>query len=174
MQISPEELAIHGNQVVCPQCLTVYGIEGNELTAQQVIAQRKGVLQQGAVGYCYQCGARLPKGNFNFCPYCGVDLQALFESRLAHQSVTQDGEEEGSPANEPVAATNIPSVAERKVNADMGDMLRNLAPAHLPMQNRVSPKSIASLRFRIVAYIVIALLVLVFIAIVIAGNLLEQ
>ena len=85
MAVSQEELLIHDCQVVCPQCLAVCLYEGGELVVRDdsyapyrhnaaVESDKREVTK-----FCHSCGKKLPEG-ISFCPYCGVDLSAPFES----------------------------------------------------------------------------------------------
>ncbi|MBO7609279.1 MAG: zinc-ribbon domain-containing protein [Muribaculaceae bacterium] len=77
MQISAEEVALHGGAVVCPQCLAVFDASGN--VPEGTVAERvtvRVVEEHLTYGYCTHCGSKIPQG-VNFCPYCGKSLKSL-------------------------------------------------------------------------------------------------
>ena len=77
MQISAEEVALHGGAVVCPQCLAVFDASGN--VPAGTVAERvtvRVVEEHLTYGYCPHCGSKIPQG-VNFCPYCGHSLKDI-------------------------------------------------------------------------------------------------
>lgn len=77
MQVSAEEVALHGGAVVCPQCLAVF--DATDSVPQGTIARRPTVRvieEHLAYEYCPHCGHKIPQG-VNFCPYCGTSLKAI-------------------------------------------------------------------------------------------------
>lgn len=77
MQISAEEVALHGGAVVCPQCLAVFDASGN--VPEGTVAQRvpvRVVAEHLIYGYCPHCGKKIPQG-VNYCPYCGHSLKSV-------------------------------------------------------------------------------------------------
>ena len=169
--VSPEELAMHDNQVVCPQCLSVYHVEGNTLTPQQVSTTR-GTSHAGAGhGYCYNCGKPLPSG-INFCPYCGVDLMKPFAGTVAEQPVQEQVEQQPSQASAADdKSTSDTSSRQNYTSRERGDILRQMNSYrdavnadHARKHGKASP------RFQAFAWTLIVLLAVLFVCIVIAGN----
>lgn len=77
MQISAEEVALHGGAVVCPQCLAVFDASG--AVPEGTVAERitvRVVDEHLTYGYCPHCGSKIPQG-VNFCPYCGQSLKDI-------------------------------------------------------------------------------------------------
>ena len=95
VSISPEELAVTGGVVICPQCLAQFAAEGVDLPkverhepAPVASAEHD---NRGSERFCYGCGKELPDHQgLRFCPFCGVPLLA---------------NEQSQPAREPVVAT---------------------------------------------------------------------
>lgn len=76
MQVSVEELALHGGAVVCPQCLNVF--DASEHVPEGTVAERavRVIEEHLTYTYCPHCGRKIPQG-VNFCPYCGQELASV-------------------------------------------------------------------------------------------------
>jgi len=177
MTVSPEELALHDNMVVCPQCLTTYYVEGNKLTASEVAAQRHPVTggDASSAGYCYNCGKALPAG-INFCPYCGVDLMAPFQNKANASQPYQSGVDAEQPQPEqtdkPAAHQQVRSKAATTTQ-ERSDVLRQITSYSRSVAQRTTITqrgSRPSKRFQVFAYITIALLLALLVCIIVAGN----
>ena len=166
---------MHDCQVVCPQCLAVCLYENDELIVRDdsdaPYRHTATVVEppRSTARYCHSCGNQLPQG-IRFCPYCGVDLDAPFEpSRPVKQE---------KPAPAPVEEKKSPVVKkEPSAPKDQGisssqveDKLRtighryNANGMHLQQHG-----SIPSTTFKVVAYLIIALLLVLLVYIIIAG-----
>lgn len=92
MQISAEEVALHGGAVVCPQCLAVF--DAADMVPAGTVPERvpvRVIEEHLTYGFCPHCGRKIPQG-VNFCPYCGRSLKQV----------------EPAPAHEPAAAAVAP------------------------------------------------------------------
>ena len=76
MQVSVEELALHGGAVVCPQCLSVF--DASEHVPEGTVADRevRVIEEHLTYTYCPHCGRKIPQG-VNYCPYCGQELASV-------------------------------------------------------------------------------------------------
>ncbi len=125
IHVSDEELAQHTGHVVCPQCLTVYEVQGGTLTAQtQRSGQGDSAPAADAAGwttfsYCYNCGKQLPTG-ISFCPYCGVNLHMPFSTQDDHGATAKEGRAA------PAAGKKAAHTDREENTADVSDLLRHL------------------------------------------------
>ena len=104
MQISAEEVALHGGAVVCPQCLAVFDASGN--VPEGTVAERvtvRVVDEHLTYSYCPHCGSKIPQG-VNFCPYCGHSLKDI----AAPAAVTSAAAEMSSPTIATPTAPDVP------------------------------------------------------------------
>ena len=187
MAVSQEELLIHDCQVVCPQCLAVCQYEGGALVVRDdsdAPYRHTATVESDkreTARFCHSCGKKLPEG-ISFCPYCGADLSAPFESspdqpaevpepapvrdpepvRQVHREVVA----EKQPVPEPVA----PRQSEPRVEDKLRTITQHYSVAHPhPHQHGTMPGR----TFKLVAYAIILLLVILLIVIIIAGNNIE-
>lgn len=182
MSISQEELAIHDHQVVCPQCLAVCRYHDGALSVRDTSEQParrspgRSTSIQEATRYCHSCGKQLPRG-IKFCPYCGADLMAPFIATQAEPAATATvGTVEPQPAKKgkPATIEPQPKPATGQSGNKVEDKLRtiphryNRAGIHLHQNGTMPSKT-----FKTVAYLVIALLLLLLVGIIIAGNMIE-
>lgn len=188
MAVSQEELLIHDCQVVCPQCLAVCLYEGGELVVRDdsyapyrhnaaVESDKREVTK-----FCHSCGKKLPEG-ISFCPYCGVDLSAPFESP------DEKKEEPVQPAapvqpKKPVEPAKQEKPAETRPQPEkkprpqrepgVEEKLRTVAHHYSGMRPRMHDRDeMPSKGFKIFAYITILLLIILLVGIVIAGSSIE-
>lgn len=166
-QVSDEELALHGNVVVCPQCLTVYDVNDGALTASEARERRRqAVAAAPAMRYCPACGTRLQEG-MRYCPQCGMQLQSWSgqapaavphpDARVSAEPPRDSGNaaQEQAPDGEKEEGNfHIPFMPYRFNSATFGSLF---------------PKPRASKRMQAVAYTVILLLLGLLVAIIIAA-----
>lgn len=79
LQVSIEELELHGGVVVCPQCLTEFHTVLDEYDTPQLSGLHRGrkvIPEHLTYSYCHQCGHKIPEG-VHFCPYCGHSLRVV-------------------------------------------------------------------------------------------------
>ncbi len=177
MAVSKEELLMHDSQVVCPQCLAVCQYENDTLVVRDdsdaPYRHTASVVEppRAAARYCHSCGKQLPAG-IRFCPYCGADLEAPFDHQS--ESVQIPVEPESKPVEtQPRAEVNQsqedPSPVRRQGNL-MEDKLRTIGHRYdgsgMHLQQRGAMPSTA---FKIVAYMVIAVLLALLVYIIMAG-----
>lgn len=179
MAVSQEELVIHDSQVVCPQCLAVCRLEGDELVARddsQTLTRRSVSITEvnhANTKFCHSCGKQLPSG-IQFCPYCGVDLKAPFSPKQPQVQAKPETKPAPKTTEEPISA---PTKKEDKPSPqapanNMEDKLRTIksyngTSIHGQLHQRGSK---ASPLFKVIAYIIIITLIAVFVAIIYAGN----
>ena len=187
MAVSQEELMTHDCQVVCPQCLAVCRYEGGSLVVRddsdapyRHTASVSTSVQEDKSRFCYSCGRKLPEG-ISFCPYCGVDLKAPFEEAPA--SAKAEPKQPSAPASSPTAATKQePSQSSRKVEestprpqtARFEDKLRTMPHQYKATQPHLHQNgTMPSIAFKVVAYITIAVLLILLVYIIYSGMSIE-
>jgi hypothetical protein len=138
--------------------------------------------------FCHSCGKQLPAG-IRFCPYCGADLNAPFDEepkpiapvvqpapepqqpkvqrqQQRQEPVKEKKRPEPTPTPEPPVRQETPSQVEDKLRT----MSHRYKSTHPQLhQNGTMP----STTFKIVAYVIIALLLALLIYIIIVGASIE-
>lgn len=102
LQVSAEEVALHGGAVVCPQCLTVF--DASEHVPAGTVAERpvRVIEEHLTYGFCPHCGRKIPQG-VNYCPYCGQELASVgsdFDSGATEAPQSQPAETEADSTPE--------------------------------------------------------------------------
>jgi len=184
LDISAEELTIHGGTAVCPKCLHVWqaaAVDTNLKVHRSAprSASSKGVSDDwGTFAFCYRCGKPLPE-NVQFCPYCGADLTQPFRGRSPHAATRDENDtatttpprrDHAKPPT-PRRAAAATTTTEKKVSDQAPSNASTLRyPPYRfdtrPLMPRVKK---ASLGFRIFAFIIIAALIALFFYIVYKG-----
>ena len=182
MAVSQEELMTHDCQVVCPQCLAVCQYENGSLVVRddsdapyRHTASVSTAAQEDTSRFCHSCGRKLPEG-ISFCPYCGVDLKAPFDETAAAKP---EQEKKSTPAPAPAPATPKPATKEKHQpdepapqtpSARFEDKLRTMPHHYKATQPRLHQNgAMPGLAFKVFAYIIIALLLILLVYIIIAG-----
>lgn len=187
MAVSLEELLMHDSQVVCPQCLAVCLYENGTLVARddsdapyRHIATVDSSTKHDSSNYCHSCGKQLPAG-ISFCPYCGADLGAPFDKKEEPapkqpihkpepESKPEPVKEKPQPAVKKQKATDAPRVTSNHVEEKLRTVSRHYTSVHPRLrQNGTMPGT----AFKVIAYAIIALLLILLVFIIIAGNALE-
>ncbi len=197
MAVSQEELVIHDCQVVCPQCLAICHYESGALVVRDdsdapyrhTASVSTEAPQHESSRFCHSCGKQLPAG-ISFCPYCGADLNAPFDEPKPEAPI------QPVPEVKPVAPTPAPVQAQAQpqqpapakerpkrepkaepkptsnhVEDKLRTMTRHYSSAHPHLhQNGTMP----STAFKVVAYVIIALLLALLVYIIIAGASIEM
>ena len=152
MAVSQEELVIHDCQVVCPQCLAVCSYENGKLVV-------------------------LPSG-IHFCPYCGADLKAPFDEAQPDPQPAPEPTPEPEPVSkvEPVVEEKHEKPAQRRhTSSQVEDKLRTMPHRYNSMHPRLQQHGeMPSTTFKIVAYALIVLLLIVLVWIIVAGANIES
>lgn len=92
LDVSLEEVTMREGVVVCPQCLSVFDMDGNTRDNDEPQGEVRKPQGQPAseagdtFSFCPECGHSLPAG-VNFCPYCGTKLSQLRRSQAAAATV---------------------------------------------------------------------------------------
>ncbi len=185
MAVSQEELVIHDCQVVCPQCLAVCQYEGGTLVVRDDsdapyrhnVAVESDNSRDNA-RFCHSCGKKLPEG-ISFCPYCGADLSAPFEAVSPEPQpapVKQDPvtvapvRQERHEVRPERPRPEAPSRPQENPMPRVEDKLRTVAHHYNTMHPHLQQHgSMPTTGFKIFAYITIAILLILFVVIVMAG-----
>ena len=183
MAVSREELVIHDCQVVCPQCLAVCTYENGTLIVRDDSdapyrhTANAGAVKQDNSKFCYSCGKKLPSG-ISFCPYCGADLKAPFDGiqpkPQPQPAITEVITPEPVKKPEPeVVEEQQPSAQRQSSSSQVEDKLRTM-----PHYNTMHPRlhqhgTMPSRTFKIAAYAIIAVLLIVLVCIIVAGSSIE-
>ena len=157
--LSLHSLQASGGMVICPQCVSEFYVSLKQVP-QEAIEQtqlsetpRSNAENQNFT-FCPTCGKHLPAHGLNFCPYCGSSLS--FTPAPDPQPATPAPE--ATPAATPAAASHTTEKA-----------IAELPFVHIPLYS-AKPMEKVSLRFKITAWAVIAILVAIFITMVYLGN----
>ena len=183
MAVSQEELVIHDCQVVCPQCLAVCSYENGALVVRDDSdapyrhTAPAGTSSQDKSKFCHSCGKQLPSG-ISFCPYCGADLKAPFTPEqpapVVEQPVSPVAPEPQAPVQEPHASTSPAPSPRQSSAAIVEDKLRTMPHHYNSMHPRLHQNGTMPTRaFKLVAYAIIAILVVLLVCIIIAGTNIE-
>ncbi len=188
MAVSQEELVLHDCQIVCPQCLAICHYENGALVVKDdsdaPYRHNASVSTQPAdsTKYCHSCGRKLPEG-ISFCPYCGVDLKTPFETEpepapapaVKHEEPVQQPvapaprQEERAPASRPVQDQPMPQTSQ------VEEKLRNIPHHYNGMPSRMHMNDDRpSTPFKVFAYAIIVLLLILLAYIIYSGLTIEQ
>ena len=128
---------------------------------------------EAAARFCHSCGKKLPSG-IKFCPYCGADLSAPFSQPKTadvkpEPSRAQTAAQEKKPAAK-AERTPQPEQRQRSHN-QVEDKLRTISRRY---NNGMRPQlhqngTMPSRTFKIVAYCVILVLLIVLVCFIVAG-----
>lgn len=194
MAVSQEELLIHGSQVVCPQCLAVCLYENGGLVARDDSdapyrhTASVEMSKRDNTKFCYSCGKKLP-GGISFCPYCGADLNAPFEGGKPHavnELPPVQSQPEPQPQPQPAAPQHQPAQQQRPAGGatagsresttdHVEDKLRSINHHYTTMRPHLHQHGTKPGRtFKIIAYALIALLLILLACIIIAGASIES
>ena len=185
MAVSQEELVIHDCQVVCPQCLAVCQYEGGALVVRDdsdAPYRHNATVESDTretARFCHSCGKKLPEG-ISFCPYCGADLSAPFDEP-APQPVVEP-KPEPKPIPQPVVKQEEPTEAKptrpqpteetpvSQPRPRVEDKLRTVSHHYNSMHPHMHQHGeMPSQGFKIFAYCIIALLLLLLVYIIYSG-----
>ncbi len=165
LQISAEELNLHGGVVVCPQCLTEFHTEaGDRDTNSPTLLTRSRVVvpEHLTYRYCHECGMKIPEG-VHYCPYCGHMLQLVGDAApLMSESETEqpDLESDTPQTDEPQAATDV-TEAEKPQSTETKPTHRSerewspVLPSYRSLSRQARVRHKASRGFCLVAFVVI-------------------
>ena len=173
VSISPEELAVTSGVVICPQCLAQFAAEGVDLPQverhEPASAPVASAVRDGGdtERFCYACGKELPDHQgLRFCPFCGVPLLANEQSQSAKEPVA------APIARQPRSATAA-KASDSKSSAKSSSSATSSANAYRYVPNVFSkelPPEPPSLRFKILAYSIIMVLLAIFGFIIYKGS----
>lgn len=151
------KLTASGGVVICPQCVSEFTIDVSKLPKESPAVAEPAPEATAApnphseVAFCSTCGKGLPARGLNFCPFCGAPLPFAEVSTTASTA----------PHRKPQSKT--------KPHKPGGNTLAALpfvkVPHFIPQKHEP-----ASLRFKLMAWVVIAALVAFFVLMVWHGN----
>lgn len=176
LTVSQEELVIHGSQVVCPQCLAVCRYEGDRLVVRDDSdAPYRHTANVDTVSevtkFCHRCGKQLP-GGISFCPYCGADLAAPFDKPAPRPAKKPEPAPAVAEKPKPAATSkpSQPASGQRQQSSHVEDKLRAVSRRYKAVHPQLQQHgTMPSRNFKIAAYAIIALLLLLLVFIIIAG-----
>lgn len=171
LSISHDELMVCRGVVICPQCLTEFVAEGVELPEpepESPVAPGPAlpeVQTHGGERYCYGCGKELPHHEgLRFCPFCGVALLSN-QQAAASTSPVQVAAVQRQSVSEPQAAKS--ETKSKSSSSSQSPNAYRYVPKVFSKELRPEPPS---LRFKIIAYFIVVVLVAIFGVIVYLGN----
>ena len=182
MAVSQEELVIHDSQVVCPQCLAVCRYVNGALVVRddsdapyRHTANVDASKHDGSK-FCHSCGKQLPSG-ISFCPYCGADLSAPFSKPAAVNTIKQPtpAPVQETPKPQPAAPkTEQPKPESRQTTSNhVEEKLRTMSRTHQYNSSGIhrlhQHGTMPGKTFKIIAYFIIALLLVLLVGIIVAG-----
>lgn len=178
MAVSREELLMHDCQVVCPQCLAVCLYENDTLVVRDdsdAPYRHTASVESsdsGNVSFCHSCGKQLPEG-IRFCPYCGADLKAPFGKSQAPQPKPQPKPQSRPEAEKPRPVEErkkVDPAPTRQQSIHVEDKLRTMSHHYNSSGMRLHQNgTMPSRPFKIFAYAVIVLLLVLLVYIIVAG-----
>lgn len=186
MAVSQEELVIHDSQVVCPQCLAVCRyINGALVVRDDSDAPYRHTAnvdpsKLDSSKFCHSCGKQLPSG-ISFCPYCGADLSAPFSKTGAATAPQRQAPApvQEAPKPQPAPKVEQPKPEPRQMhNNEVEEKLRTMSRTQRYNGNGMPRRlhqngTMPSKPFKIVAYLIIALLLVLLVFIIKSGLNLE-
>ena len=161
LSISHDELVVCRGVVICPQCLTEFVADGVELPEPEAVAQvdpKPAVLEvqsHGGERFCYGCGRELPHHEgLRYCPFCGVPLLANEQSQPAREPVV------ATVATQPRTAVSAKASGSKSSSKLSSSSSSNTnAYRYVPnVYSKELPPEPPSLRFKILAYSIIMVL----------------
>lgn len=169
VSISPEELAVTSGVVICPQCLAQFAAEGVELPQVQHHEPTTAVVTEPVRGegaaerFCYGCGKELPNHQgLRFCPFCGVPLLSNEQPKPAKEATAAPA---ASPSR-PATSAKVSALASSSKSSSSTNAYRYVPNVY----SKELPPEPPSLRFRILAYSIIVVLLAIFGVIIYHGS----
>ncbi|MBP3738055.1 MAG: zinc ribbon domain-containing protein [Muribaculaceae bacterium] len=160
MQVSAEEVALHGGVVVCPQCLATF--DASEMVPAGTEARRIAVRvidEHLTYSFCPHCGQRIPQG-VNFCPYCGKSLKHIPGETIPQPEPPQSSSQHTAadqPATTDKARTDERRSSHRRHSTSSSNKKWNpILPTYRYAGAKRKERQKASLPFTIGALLVIA------------------
>lgn len=170
LNISHDELVVCRGVVICPQCLTEFVAEGVELPEPEPESPVESgpvvleVQSHGGERYCYGCGKELPHHEgLRFCPFCGV---ALLSNQQAAASSAASVQMASAPEPRATVKAGSKSRATSSPSSSSSSNAYRYVPKVFSKELRPEPPS---LRFKVIAYTIVVVLVAIFGIIVYLG-----
>ncbi len=169
--LSVAKLKASGGVVICPQCVSEFTVDLSQLPSEQPVADQASTQApaQGEIAFCPSCGSRLPGKGLKFCPYCGNPLPMAD----AMPAPSVEGQTQGSAIQSSAAQSSGRAEGQSSAKVAEAATVEQRLTA-LPFIK--TPDFItrhhepASLRFSIVAWLVILALLFLFVLMLWKGN----
>ncbi len=166
--LSVAKLNASGGVVICPQCVSEFTVDLSQLPSESVPQEpaetHNAPAAQGEIAFCPSCGNRLPAKGLNFCPYCGSPLP-FSAAAPAQSSPSIDSHPSAQPSSTEEASPAAHTAADKTVDQRLSALPFVKTPDFITHQHEP-----ASLRFRIVAWLIILLLLFLFVLMLWKGN----
>ena len=159
------ELNASGGVVICPQCVSEFSVDVASVPDEPVVEpaeQTPAAEVAMKIAFCPTCGKHLPVKGLNFCPFCGAPLPLSGGNPVSPQAPAAAAPQPVQPqkkASAPKAAEETPE--QKLASLPFVKASHIVAPQHEP----------ASWRFKLMAWVVIAVLIGLFVFMVWDGNL---
>lgn len=128
LDVSLEEVTMREGVVVCPQCLSVFDMDGNTRDNDEPQGEVRKPQGQPAseagdtFSFCPECGHSLPAG-VNFCPYCGTKLSQLRRAQATAATVNAPEPQAGGAETAKVPDETQPEATPQRRSASKPTMM---------------------------------------------------
>lgn len=166
------KLTASGGVVICPQCVSEFTIDVSKLPKESPAVAEPAPEAAAApnphseVAYCSTCGKGLPARGLNFCPFCGAPLP--FAEVSATVSTASSTASSAAPQRATTTSTQKTPEQSKQASAEENTLIALpfvKVPHFIPQKHEP-----ASLRFKLMAWVVIAALIALFALMVWHGN----
>lgn len=160
------KLTASGGVVICPQCVSEFTVDVSKLPKESPAVAEPAPEAAAApnphseVAFCSTCGKGLPARGLNFCPFCGAPLPFAEVSTTTATSA--------APQRATMATTQKAPEQSKQASAEENTLIALpfvKVPHFIPHKHEP-----ASLRFKLMAWVVIAALIAFFVLMVWHGN----
>lgn len=162
------KLTASGGVVICPQCVSEFTVDVSKLPKESPAVAEPAPEAAAApnphseVAFCSTCGKGLPARGLNFCPFCGAPLP------FAEVSATVSTASSVAPQRATTTSTQKTPEQSKQASAEENTLIALpfvKVPHFIPQKHEP-----ASLRFKLMAWVVIAALIALFALMVWHGN----
>lgn len=166
------KLTASGGVVICPQCVSEFTIDVSKLpkespaVAEPAPEAATAPNPHSEVAFCSTCGKGLPARGLNFCPFCGAPLP--FAEVSATVSTASSTASSAAPQRATTTSTQKTPEQSKQASAEENTLAALpfvKVPHFIPQKHEP-----ASLRFKLMAWVVIAALIAFFVLMVWHGN----
>ena len=148
------KLTASGGVVICPQCVSEFTVDVSKLPKESPAVAEPAHEAAAAphphseAAFCSTCGKGLPARGLNFCPFCGAPLP------FAEVSATASTASSAAPQRATMATTQKAPEQSKQASAEENTLIALpfvKVPHFIPHKHEP-----ASLRFKLMAWVVIA------------------